>query len=301
MQAMSAQTVGVGSVALDEGVKEVATVPAAVQLDRVSRRYRTGRSTVVEAVREVDLTINDGEFVSLVGPSGCGKSTLLRIVAGLDRPSSGTVFVDGRVSTGPSRHIGIVYQTPSLLAWRTAVDNVLLPLEIQGQSSWRAGRKSRAAARSQARDLLDLVGLHGFEQAYPHQLSGGMQQRVSLARALIVQPRLLLMDEPFGALDAITREQMNMELLRVWEQTKNTVLFVTHSVDEAVILSDRVVVMRKNPGAIVDETLITLPRPRTLDMLTNDTGVQDRATLRAQLDQHSTPTPDTPTTENPTP
>jgi NitT/TauT family transport system ATP-binding protein len=257
---------------------------SAVRVDHVTRRYRTN-SGVVEAIRDIDLCIEEGEFVSLLGPSGCGKSTLLRIIAGLDKPSDGTIYLNGVVSTRPSAVNGIVYQQPTLLPWRTALRNVLLPRQVR--------RHISAAARQEARDraaaLLELVGLDGFANAYPHQLSGGMQQRVALARALMDEPRLLLMDEPFGALDAITREKMNLELLRIWTTTRNTVLFVTHSVDEAVLLSDRVVVMSKGPGAIISDVRIGLPRPRRIEMLTETAGVEARSVIRDLLGQGAPP------------
>jgi NitT/TauT family transport system ATP-binding protein len=260
------------------------SVPA-VRIDQVTRRYRTNDG-VVEAIRDIDLHIQDGEFVSLLGPSGCGKSTLLRIIAGLDKPSYGTVYLNGVVSTKPSPVNGIVYQQPTLLPWRTALRNVLLPRQVRR----RMGAAARRAARDRAAALLDLVGLEGFARAYPHQLSGGMQQRVALARALMDEPRLLLMDEPFGALDAITREKMNLELLRIWTTTRNTVLFVTHSVEEAVLLSDRVVVMSKGPGAIISDVSIRLPRPRRIEMLTEAPGVEARTVIRDLLG-HVAPPP----------
>lgn len=253
----------------------------AIAVKDVSRRYRTS-GEVVRALEGVSLTVRQGEFVSLVGPSGCGKSTLLKIVAGLDRPTSGLVELAGKRSDGPSRANGIVFQEATLLAWRTARENVLLPSEIQGVK-----QATRTQWRDRADELLDLVGLRGFETAYPHQLSGGMQQRVALARALIMKPQLLLMDEPFGALDALTRDQMNMELLRVWSSTGTSVLFVTHSVAEAVILSDRVVAMSRRPGRIAAEITVPLARPRTLDMLATAAGVAAQETVRGLLEEQS--------------
>ena len=215
----------------------------------------TGVQCVLE---DVSLTVRPGEFVCIVGPSGCGKTSLLRVLGGLLPPSAGTVSVAGTALTAPRRDIGFVFQRANLMPWRTVEHNVMLPLEIKGVEN--------GAARSQAAALLDLVGLSGYQRAYPQQLSGGMQQRVVLARALIQDPLLLLMDEPFGALDALTRERMNLELLRIWEETQKTVVFVTHSINEAVFLADRVLVMNPSPGRIVAEITIPLPRPRQLVM-----------------------------------
>jgi NitT/TauT family transport system ATP-binding protein len=191
-----------------------------------------------------------------VGPSGCGKSTLLKLVAGLIPPTSGTIRVNGSRVTGPTPSIGIVFQSPLLMAWRTVLENILLQVEIRGLPV----EKYRAPAR----ELIKLVGLEGFESAHPHQLSGGMQQRVGLCRALIHDPDLLVMDEPFGALDAMTRELMNAELQRIWIERRKTVLFITHSIAEAVYLADRVLVMSPRPGRIIGEIAVDLPRPRTV-------------------------------------
>jgi len=202
--------------------------------------------------------VNHGEFATVVGPSGCGKSTLLRIIAGLDRPTTGAVVVGGAPVTGPVASAGIMFQDPLLMAWRTTIGNVLLPIEVL--------RRDRAAYAERAKELLRLVGLQGFEQRYPHELSGGMQQRVALARALIHDPELLLMDEPFAALDEITREQMGFELLRIWSETGKTVVFVTHSISEAVFLGDRVAVLSARPGMLRSEIRIDLPRPRATEL-----------------------------------
>ena len=214
----------------------------------------------LNALRPVSFSVAAGEFVSILGPSGSGKSTLLRIIGGLIRPTSGRVWFDGAVADGPNQEIGFVFQKTNLMPWRTVVENVLLPLEI------RTGRPDDAA-RNHALDLLDLVGLTGFADAYPRQLSGGMSQRVILARTLIQRPRLLLMDEPFGALDALTRERLNLELQRIVGLQEQTVLMVTHSIQEAVFLSDRVLVLSERPGHIKAQLPINLPRPRRLDML----------------------------------
>jgi NitT/TauT family transport system ATP-binding protein len=228
-----------------------------IVLDRVGMTYQA-ESGPVEALRDVGFAVERGELVALVGPSGCGKSTLLRVVAGLRRPTRGTVEVDGRAVTGPIPAVGMVFQAPVLLKWRTVRDNVLLPAELAGQD--------RARHRERAEELLRLVGLAGFGDRLPRELSGGMQQRAAICRALLLDPPLLLMDEPFGALDAMTRDEMNQELLRVWGEraaARKTVLFVTHSIPEAVFLADRVVVMSPRPGRVARVVRVPLPRPRT--------------------------------------
>lgn len=212
----------------------------------------------VRALRDVSLTISDGEFVSLVGPSGCGKTTLLRILGGLLPADQGEVRIDGAVLTQPRREIGYVFQDPTLMPWRTVVRNVTLPLEVQGKN----GRRHQ----QRAMELLGLVGLLGFENLHPHELSGGMQQRVAIARALVHEPSILLMDEPFGSLDAITRNQMNQELLRIWQATGKTILMVTHTLQEAVFLADRVLIMSPRPGHIQTAVEVALPRPRDVDV-----------------------------------
>jgi NitT/TauT family transport system ATP-binding protein len=226
-----------------------------VRIEGVSKVYAT-RDGPVRALDQVSVNARRGEFLSILGPSGCGKSTLLMIAAGLLPASSGAVLVDGKAVVQPRTDVGIVFQSPVLLEWRTALGNVLLQTE--------ARNVDRAAAEARARALLAAVGLAGFENKYPHELSGGMRQRVSLCRALIHEPHQLLMDEPFGALDALTRDQLTLDLQRLWNERRMTVLFVTHSVSEAVFLADRVVVMTPRPGR-VDRTLdIDLPRPRRL-------------------------------------
>jgi NitT/TauT family transport system ATP-binding protein len=216
------------------------------------------RDGMVRALDQVSLAGERGAFISIVGPSGCGKSTLMMIAAGLMRPSSGRVTVDGVIVTAPRTEIGIVFQSPVLLEWRTALGNVMLQAE--------AKRLDRAAAERRARDLLAAVGLAGFEHKYPHELSGGMRQRVSICRALIHDPPQLLMDEPFGALDALTRDQLVLDLQRICQERRMGVLFITHSVAEAVFLSDQVIVMTPRPGRIDRVIDIDLPRPRTLAM-----------------------------------
>ena len=227
-----------------------------IGIDDVSLTYRA-KNSAVHALDRVSLRASEGEFVAVVGPSGCGKSTLIKLLAGLILPSGGVIRVNRQPVRGPTASIGIVFQNPLLMAWRTALRNVLLQIEIRDLPVENY--------RATAQELIELVGLEGFENAYPHQLSGGMQQRVGLCRALIHDPDLLLMDEPFGALDALTREQMNAELQRIWMERRKTVLFITHSISEAVYLADRVLVMSSRPGRIVGEINVDLPRPRTVE------------------------------------
>jgi NitT/TauT family transport system ATP-binding protein len=233
---------------------------AAVVLDGVSKRFGSGAAEVA-AVEDVSLRVAPGEFTAIVGPSGCGKTTLLRMLAGLLEPSSGTILLDDRPVAGQQRAFGIVYQKPVLLPWRTVFSNVMLAVEIQGDDG------DRAALRSRARDLLQEVGLEGFEKSYSNQLSIGMQQRVALCRALVMDPRVLLMDEPFAALDAMTRERMGLLLHSVWLANRKTAFFVTHSIPEAVLLSTTLVAMSARPGRIAKRFEVDLPIPRTLDLL----------------------------------
>jgi NitT/TauT family transport system ATP-binding protein len=226
-------------------------------LQGLSKVYAT-RDGPVRALDQVSISEKRGEFLSIVGPSGCGKSTLLMMAAGLMPASSGAVTIDGERVTGPRTEIGIVFQSPVLLEWRTALGNVMLQAE--------AKKLERSAAERRARELLASVGLGGFEHKYPHELSGGMRQRVSICRALIHNPPQLLMDEPFGALDALTRDQLVLDLQAIWNERRMTVLFITHSVAEAVFLSDQVIVMTPRPGRIDRVIDIDLPRPRTLAM-----------------------------------
>jgi NitT/TauT family transport system ATP-binding protein len=227
---------------------------AFVEMRAVSCEYRT-RTGPVLAVDRLSMHALEKEFLAILGPSGCGKSTLLKMVAGLVPPSNGSIFVDGQPVVQPLERLGMVFQSPVLLRWRTVLGNVLFPAEASGQRD--------AAMNERALDLLRLVGLSGFEHKYPHELSGGMAQRASLARALLRDPKLLLMDEPFGALDALTREEMGMELLKIWQERPKTILFVTHSISESVLLADRVLVMTARPGRLAAEVVIDLPRPRT--------------------------------------
>jgi NitT/TauT family transport system ATP-binding protein len=224
----------------------------------VSKVYKT-RDGEVESLKPLDFSIREGEFVSVVGPSGCGKSTLLKIVGGLLPYTSGSLTLAGKPVNGPQKDVGIVFQSAVLLAWRTVLKNILLQAEMR--------HLPKAESLAKAMRLIEMAGLKGFEGKYPWQLSGGMQQRASICRALLHDPSLLLMDEPFGALDAMTREKMNLELQRIWSASKKTVLLITHSIPEAVFLSDRVSVMSERPGSIAATYDIDLPRPRTLDMM----------------------------------
>lgn len=233
----------------------------------------------VRALASVSLGIERGEFVSLVGPSGCGKSTLLRILAGLSRPDTGDASVDGQPVVRPRDDVGIVFQRPVLLPWRRVMGNILLPVDV--------ARSDRDRYRARAEELIELVGLRGFADRYPAQLSGGMQQRVAICRALMLQPKILLMDEPFGALDAITRDQMGVELLRIWAEVSATVLFITHSIPEAVLLSDRVAVMSARPGRVLEILDVPLTRPRALSVMGDPAFARVAARIR-DLVQSST-------------
>ncbi len=242
---------------------------AALKVEHIGHIY-DDRNGHVEALDDISFEIASGEFVCIVGPSGSGKSTLLRILAGLISPEQGQVWLDGQAVKSPARSIGIVFQKSNLMPWRTVRDNIALPLELAGVAGNEIDRR--------ATQLIDLVGLSDFAQSYPRGLSGGMEQRVAIARALIHQPSLLLLDEPFGALDALTRERMALELTRIWATQNNgvaqnsaaqktTVVMVTHSIQEAVFLSDRVLVMTERPGRIAREVRVDLPRPRNFDVL----------------------------------
>ena len=228
---------------------------AFLAVSRLDKRYGTQEEGIL-ALKEVSIEIGNAEFVSLLGPSGCGKSTLLRCIAGLERPSAGMIELERRVVIGPPDNMGIVFQRDVLLDWLTVIRNVLLPARIR--------RLPLEELRPKAERLLHLIGLGGFEDRFPWELSGGMRQRVAICRALLLDPSLLLMDEPFGALDAMTRDELNIELQRLWLADAKTVLFVTHSIAEAVFLSDRVAVMSRSPGRIVEVITVDLPRPREL-------------------------------------
>ena len=227
-----------------------------IRIEGVSKLFDTGSGPPVHALASVDLEVGESEFLTIVGRSGCGKSTLLRIVAGLIPPSTGRVTIDGREVAGPSKRVSLAFQRPALLPWRSVIENVLLPVEVLGLD--------RKAYRARAEELLALVGLDGFEGRRPYELSGGMQQRAALCRALIHDPDVLLMDEPFAALDALTREELSLELQRIWGEHRKTIVFITHSISEAVLLADRVVVMTPRPGRIAKVVPVEAARPRTL-------------------------------------
>lgn len=230
----------------------------------------------VEALKDVSLQVQPGEFVSIIGPSGCGKTSMIRIVGDLDHATGGTVWVNQKspFEARKAREVGFVFQSPALLEWRTVRENVALPGEIFSDRD--------VAERGQ--DLIEMVGLKGFENAYPRELSGGMQSRVAIARALTFRPSILLMDEPFGALDEITRERMQLELLRIWRETRATVLFITHSISEALLLSDRVVVMSARPGRIIEDLHVEFERPRSDDLRADTRFVELEAHLRQELE-----------------
>ena len=242
-----------------------------IEIVGVSKTYRT-RDGDVPSLRPVDFAIHDGEFVVAVGPSGCGKTTLLKMIAGLLPPSEGQIQIDGRPVTRPHGGVGIVFQTAMLLPWRNILRNVMMPVEVK--------KLPVSTYEARARALLRLTGLEGFENKYPWQLSGGMQQRVSICRALVHDPKIVLMDEPFGALDAMTREHMNVELMRIQRETKKTILLITHSIPEAVFLANRVVVMTPRPGKIAAIYDVPLPSIRTLDMMSSTAFMEMTQKLR---------------------
>lgn len=233
-----------------------------ISIRSIEKYYTTSRGERIHALKDVSFDIQDGEFVAVVGPSGCGKSTLLKIIAGIIPKTTGEIELDDLAITGPNPKISVVFQSPVLLPWRTVHDNILLPVDVR--------RKPRAQYEERAAALLHLAGLESFGARYPSELSGGMQQRASICRALINDPSILLMDEPFGALDAMTREYMNVELQRIWLESRKTVFFITHSISEAVFLGDRVIVMTPRPGCIDEILTIDMPRPRSLDVMTTE-------------------------------
>jgi NitT/TauT family transport system ATP-binding protein len=254
-----------------DGEEDASTV---ISVDQLHKTYAS-RAGAVEAVRSASFEVKRGEFVALVGPSGCGKSTILHIVAGLLDFDTGTVQVAGSPARSGRRDVGIMLQRPVLLPWRTVLDNVRLPAEIF--------KLDDGSARRHAAELLELVGLHGFEDKYPWELSGGMQQRVSLARTLVFEPEILLMDEPFAALDEFTRERLNSELAKLHESLGRSVVYVTHNIQEAVFLADRVVVMKPRPGEILDVVDIPLPRPRRIEMIAQPESAELVARIRNRL------------------
>jgi NitT/TauT family transport system ATP-binding protein len=232
---------------------------AYIHIDGASKKFATRSGDQVLALSEVTLSIDKGKFITLVGPSGCGKSTLLRMIGGLLTRSSGSVSIGGEEIKAPTDGVGMVFQSPVLLPWRTVLDNVTIAADL--------GRANRKLVNERALRFLQLVGLSGFENKYPSELSGGMQQRVGITRALVHDPDVLLMDEPFAALDALTRDRLQVELQTLWMASQKTVIFVTHSIQEAVFLADRVIVLAPRPGRVVDDIAIDLPRPRTLEMI----------------------------------
>jgi len=242
-----------------------------IHVTGVAKTYRT-RDGEVESLTPLTFEIGEGEFLAVVGPSGCGKSTLLKMVGGLLPASRGRIALNGRDVDGPPDDVGIVFQSPVLLAWRNVLDNVMLQIEMR--------HLPRAQYLPKAHALLDMVGLGDFKRKLPWQLSGGMQQRASICRALVHDPAVLLMDEPFGALDAMTREKLNLELQRIWYETRKTVLFITHSIPEAVFLADRVLVMTERPGSIAAIYEVTLPRPRSLAVMGDPAFVSLTQTIR---------------------
>jgi NitT/TauT family transport system ATP-binding protein len=237
-------------------------MPTLIEIDGIAKTYRAADGVAVRAVDSVSCTIGSGEFISLLGPSGCGKSTLMMMMAGLLQPSEGQILFKGQPVTEPLKDFGVVFQDAILLPWRNVIANVELPQEILGLP--------KSQRRDLAENMIRLVGLSGFERKFPHELSGGMQQRVAIARALSLNPSLLLMDEPFGALDAMTREQLNLELQRISLESKATVIFVTHSIAEAAFLSDRVFVMSGRPSTVREIVPIDIPRPRQIELLSSD-------------------------------
>ena len=257
---------------------QTASVTRVIDLAGVQLAYGAGSDRML-ALDGVDLTASSGEFIAVVGPSGCGKSTLLKLVSGLLKPTAGSVRVNGAPVKGPSADVGVVFQSALLMPWRSVLDNILLQIEVR--------RLRKADYLEPARQLIELVGLGDFAHRKPYELSGGMQQRVGLCRALIHDPQILLMDEPFGALDAMTRETMNAELQRIWMERRKTVLLITHSIAEAVYLADRVLVMGARPGRVVGEVKIDLPRPRQLEMAESPAFGHYAAAVRRHLNARS--------------
>jgi NitT/TauT family transport system ATP-binding protein len=275
---MAAQNMTRRSAAHLSPVPQAAAGPRVViEIAGASKTYRT-RDGDVPSLRPLDFTINDGEFFVVVGPSGCGKSTLLKMLAGLLAPTTGEIRLEGKSVVSPHGDVGIVFQSPLLLPWRNVLKNVMLPVDMK--------RLPRVEYLVRAEQLLKMVGLSGFERKMPWQLSGGMQQRASICRALIHDPKIMLMDEPFGALDAMTRERMNVELQRIQRETGKTIFLITHSIPEAVFLADRVLVMTERPGAIAAIYDVPLPRPRTLEMMADPIFVALSQTIRRHFATH---------------
>lgn len=244
-----------------------------IEVCDVRKQFRSRSGTYLEALSDTSLAVQLKQFVCVVGPSGCGKSTLLRMIAGLETVSAGVISINGVPVKGPRRDIGLVFQSPVMLPWRTVLKNVLVPAEVMGVG--------KAAARLRANEMLKLVGLDGFGDRYPDELSGGMRQRAAIARALMHDPEILLMDEPFGALDALTREAMNLELLRIWQASTKTVVLVTHSIEEALLLADKVAVFAPRPGFVRELIDVPLARPRTVATRSDPLFIQLAEKLRA--------------------
>jgi len=232
-----------------------------LQAANLCKQYTTRQGSLI-AIEDVSFDVAPGEFLCIVGPSGCGKSTLLRILAGLLKPDQGVVYLHGKPVTAPRAEIGFVFQQANLMPWRTVYDNVLLPMQVK--------HTPQTEAQQRVENALELVGLLEFAGNYPHELSGGMAQRVAIARALSYEPEILLLDEPFGALDALTRENLNLEIMRVWEVSRKTVVMVTHNIREAVFLADRVLVLTQRPGRVAKVIPVDLPRPRPISMIYGD-------------------------------
>ena len=256
---MNIAVAGHAAPSLPGGGRPADAARSIIEVSHLEKVFVTVRNERIHALNDISLTVADREFVTIVGPSGCGKSTLLKVLGGLLPATRGSVLLAGTRVDRPRRDIGIVFQNPVLLPWRTVLDNVMLPAEVQFLP--------RAAMLARSRDLLRMVGLEEFEDKYPMELSGGMQQRAAISRALVHDPNILLMDEPFGALDAMTREQMNLDLQRIWLEAGKTVILITHSIPEAVFLGDRVVVMTSRPGRVARLVEVPFPRPRSIDVM----------------------------------
>jgi NitT/TauT family transport system ATP-binding protein len=250
--------------------------PSLIEICGVTKQFRSRSGTLLNALADTSLAIPRKQFICVVGPSGCGKSTLLRMIAGLETATSGAIKIDGTTVRGPRRDIGLVFQSPVMLPWRSILKNVLVPAEVFGMD--------RVSSRIRAGELLALVGLDGFGDRYPDELSGGMRQRAAIARALMHDPEILLMDEPFGALDALTREAMNLELLRIWQASTKTVVLVTHSIEEALLLSDKVAVFSPRPGSIRDVIDVPIARPRSAATRSTPVFVQLAEQLRGYFE-----------------
>jgi len=246
-----------------------------IEVRDVQKQFRSRSGASLEALLGTSLNVEANQFICIVGPSGCGKSTLLRMIAGLETTSAGAIGIDGTAVKGPRRDIGLVFQSPVMLPWRTILQNIMVPAEVL--------KLNKKAARARADELLTLVGLDGFGDRYPDELSGGMRQRAAIARALMHDPRILLMDEPFGALDALTREAMNLELLRIWEASRKTVILVTHSIEEALLLSDRVAVFAPRPGFVREMIDVPIARPRSAATRSDPDFVHLAERLRAHF------------------